>query len=46
VPRVTDPADVWADTVPTLIVLGSFEVEIVPDILETIDRVPGMLGRV
>ena len=45
-PRVTDPAETWAETVPTLIVLGSLEVEIVPLIFETIESVPGMLGRV
>jgi hypothetical protein len=46
VPRVIDPAEVWADKVPTLIVLGNLVVEIVPDIFETIERVPGMLGSV
>jgi hypothetical protein len=41
-----DPAETWADRVPTLIVLGSLVVGMVPEVFDTIERVPGMFGSV
>ena len=46
VPRFKDPALERPESVPTETVLGNLVVEIVPDIFETIERVPGMLGSV